>query len=198
MQLELFGKEIGMMYLLSQIFALLATLFSLYAFQKRKKVQILNYTIVAAACGVFHYLFLGAWSGVATKGVGTIRNIIAAREAYHQKTYKIVPLFFVLFYIIAGIITYELPISFLPVIAACIYTVAIYFGDAKKIRYIAALATLLWLIYGIYVGSIVGVLSDVLFIINDSVAIYRYRKIEKNTKKKVKNKNKTKTKTKRR
>lgn len=184
MQFELFGHEFGIMYLLSQIFALLATLFSLYAFQRRRKVQILNYTVIAAACGALHYLFLGAWSGVATKTVGTARNMVAAYETSQQKTFKIVPLVFVLFYIVAGILAYESPISFLPVIAACIYTVAIYFGDAKKIRYVAALTTFLWLIYGVYVVSIVGVLSDVVFIINDLVAIYRYRKDKKRKRRK--------------
>ena len=87
----------------------------------------------------------------------------------------------------AGILTYEAPISFLPVIAASIYTVAIYFGDAKKIRYVAVLTAFLWLVYGIYVFSIVGVLAEAIFIVNDLVAIYRYRK-DKKRRKRTKNK----------
>ena len=183
MQFELFGQEFGVFYIVSQIFALAATILSLYAFQKKKKVQILNYTVVAAACSVLHYLFLGAWSGVATKSVGTVRNIFAAYETHKRKTSKIAPLVFVLFYVVAGIFAYQSPISLLPVVAASIYTIAIYFGDAKKIRYTAVLTAGLWLVYSACVFSIVGVLSEAIFITNDLVAIYRYRGKKKQLKK---------------
>lgn len=175
MQFELFGHEFGIMYLVSQAFALAALILSLIAFQKRKKVQILDYTIIAAICSVFHYLFLGAWSGVATKGVGVVRNVFADYEARRHKTSKIAPLIFVTFYIIMGFVTFESPISILPVISASIYTIAIYFGDASRIRYTAILTSGLWLVYDIFVLSIVGIVAESIFIINDLTAIYRYR-----------------------
>ena len=175
MQFELFGQEFGAFYIVSQIFALAATILSLYAFQRKKKIQILNYTVVAAVCSVFHYLFLGAWSGVATKGVGTVRNIFAAYETHRRKTSKLAPLVFVLFYVVAGIFAYQSPISLLPVVAASVYTIAIYFGDARKIRLIAVFTASLWLIYSACVFSIVGVVSEAAFIACDLVAIYRYR-----------------------
>ena len=162
-------------YLLSQIFALVATIFSLLAFQQRKKIQILNYTVVAAICSVLHYVFLGAWSGVAAKSVGVTRNIFAAYETGKQKTSKIAPLFFVTCYITMGIITYVSPASLLPVAAASIYTIAIYLENAERLRKVAVLTASLWLLYNIFVFSIVGIISEVIFIANDLVAIYRYR-----------------------
>ena len=162
-------------YLLSQIFALAATILSLLAFQQRKKIQILNYTVVAAICSVLHYVFLGAWSGVATKSVGVTRNIFAAYETGKQKTSKIAPLFFVTCYITMGIITYVSPASLLPVAAASIYTIAIYLENAERIRKVAVFTASLWLFYNIFVFSIVGIISEVIFIANDLVAIYRYR-----------------------
>ena len=186
MQFELFGQEFGVFYIVSQLFALAATFLSLYAFQRKKKVQILNYTVVSATCSVLHYLFLGAWSGVAIKAVGTARNIFAAYETHRHKTSKLAPLIFVLFYIVAGIFAYQSPISLLPVVAACIYTIAIYFGDAKKLRYTAVFTASLWLIYCACVFSIVGVVSEAAFIISDLAAIYRYRnKKSKNKKRKT-------------
>ena len=183
MQFELFGREFGLFYIVSQLFALTATILSLYAFQRKRKVQILNYTVVAATCSVLHYLFLGAWSGVATKGVGVARNAFAAYETHRHKTSKLAPLIFVLFYVVAGIFSYESLISLLPVVAASLYTIAIYFGDAKKLRYVAVLTSGLWLIYGICVLSIVGVISEAIFIVNDLVAICRYRGKKKKNKK---------------
>ena len=156
MQFELFGQEFGAFYIVSQIFALAATILSLYAFQRKKKIQILNYTVVAAVCSVFHYIF-------------------AAYETHRRKTSKLAPLVFVLFYVVAGIFAYQSPISLLPVVAASVYTIAIYFGDARKIRLIAVFTASLWLIYSACVFSIVGVVSEAAFIACDLVAIYRYR-----------------------
>lgn len=179
MQFELFGQEFGVFYIISQVFALVATFFGLWAFQRKKKIQIINYTVVAAACSVLHYLFLGAWSGALTKTVGVVRNTFAAYETHKHKTSKVVPFVFVLFYVIAGISTYQSPASLLPVAAAGIYTLAIYYCTAKELRYVAIVTSGLWLIYGICVYSIVGVLAETIFIINDLVAIYRYRRKKK-------------------
>ena len=176
-------------YLISQIFALAATILSLYAFQRRKKVQILNYTVVAALCSVFHYLFLGGWSGAATKAVGVVRNIVAAYETHRwkdgahkredkthkRKALKLIPFAFVAFYVIAGVFTYQSPISLLPVLAASAYTLGIYFCDAQRLRYVAIATSGLWLIYGACVFSIVGVVAEAIFIVNDLLAIRRYR-----------------------
>jgi len=184
MDFVLFGREFDVFYLVSQGFALAAMILSLYAFQRRKKVQILNYTVLSAVCSVFHYLFLGAWAGVATKGVGVVRNVFGAYEASKHKTSKIAPLFFVSFYIVSGFFTYDSPISLLPVVAASLYTIAIYFGDASKLRRVAVLTSGLWLIYDICVLSIVGIVAEAVFIFNDLIAIYRYRKKKKAKKRK--------------
>ena len=176
MTFELFGQEFVVFYLISQIFALAALILSLCAYQKKKKVQILNYTVVSAICSVLHYLFLEAWSGVATKGVGVIRNIFAAYETHNHKVSKLAPFIFVLFYIVMGFLTYQSPASLLPVLAASIYTLGIYFLDARRLRYIAVLTSGLWLVYGIIVFSIMGAVAEAIFIVNDLVAIYRYRR----------------------
>ena len=163
-------------YLISQIFALAATIISLYAFQRRKKIQILNYSVVEAILGAFHFLFLGAWSGMVTKIVGATRNAFAAYETHKHKTSKIVPWVFVLFYVVSGIIAYKSPVSLLPIVSATIYTLAIYYLDAKKLRYVAVLTSGMWLIYGVCIFSIMEIIADSVYIVNDLIAIYRFRK----------------------
>lgn len=175
MQFEIFGHEITLFYLISQLFALAATLFSLYAFQRRRKSQILNYTVIAAACSVLHYVFLGAWAGAGSKGVSMVRNALAARDARLHRVSRLAPLIFVALYIVAGFFSYESPASILPVVGSCVYTVGIYFGDARRLRYVVVLASAIWLVYDILVFSIVGIAAESIFILNDLVAIYRYR-----------------------
>ena len=176
MVINFFGRELGVFYLISQLFALAGLLLSLYAFQRRKKVQLLNYNTVAAICSILHYVFLGAWSGVATKTVSATRDAVAAYEAHKKKTSKILPLIFIILYIVAGIIAFDSPLAILPIVASTIYTVVIYTTDITKIRYIAILTSGLWLIYNASIFSIVGVVSEAIFIFDDLIAIYRYRK----------------------
>ncbi len=177
------NHEFGLPYVISQIFALIAIVLNLYAIQRKKKEQLLNYNTVGAICGIFHYLFLGAWSGVVTKIVGSTRNAVAAYEAHKHKISRVWPIIFIAFYIVGGIITYSSLLSILPMVAAGTYTVAIYLGSASTIRRVAVFTSTLWLIYDICVFSIVGTLAEIIFIINALVAIWRYRKHKKKNKK---------------
>ena len=172
---DLIGREIDAFYILSQIFALGATILSICAIQQRKKVRLVEFGTVGSFCSLIHYLLLGAWSGVAIKTVGTVRNGIAAYETKKHKKSKVFPLIFVTFYIISGFLTYDSIFSILPMISASIYTIAIYMADAKIIRYAAVFGSTLWLIYNIHVMTIVGIIAEMVFIINDLIAIYRYK-----------------------
>lgn len=174
-----FSNEIDTFYLISQVFALAATICSLIAVQKRKKVQLLNFNTLSSLCAIFHYAFLGAWSGMITKFIATIRNGIATYEASKKRTPRVIPVLFVVFYVISGIISFNSWYSLLPAIAAAIYTVAIYWVDVSKIRKYALLGSALWLLYDVCVFSVVGIISESIFIVDDLTAIYRFRKKKK-------------------
>lgn len=180
------SHDFGVFYLVSQVFALAALILNLFAVQRRKRIQLLKMDSVAAFCSVLHFLFLGAWTGAASKVVSLTRDIIATHETRKRKKSKILPIFFVILYIIIGLITFKTPLSILPMAAPIIYTMAIYLGDISKIRISAVFSTVLWLLYNIFVFSIVGMASDAIFIINDLCAIYRYRKKRRKRKKEAK------------
>ncbi len=177
-----FGNGVNTFYLISQFFALIATICSLIAVQKRRKVQLLNYNTLSSLCAIFHYAFLGAWSGMVTKSIATIRNGIATYEASKKRTSKLIPVLFVVFYIISGIASFSSWYSLLPTVAASIYTIAIYRVDVSKIRKYALLGSSLWLLYDICVFSVVGIISESIFIVDDLTAIYRFRKKKKSKK----------------
>ncbi len=176
--------ELSVFYIISQLFALGALILNLTAIQKSKKPRLLKYTVAASTCAFFHFLFLGAWPGVANKAVTTVRNTIAFYEAKKKKTSKIIPIIFVAFYIICGIISFRSIFSLFPILASSIYTIAIYTVNISKIRKYALLSSSLWLVYNISILSAVGMLSEVIFISNDLIAIYRYKKTKKKNKKK--------------
>ena len=78
-----------------------------------------------------------------------------------------------------GVITFDSPFSILPILAPSIYTIVIYNYDASVIRYAIVVTAIIWLIYDIYVLSIVGIVADIIITVNGLIAIYRYRKKQK-------------------
>ena len=117
-----------------------------------------------------------------TKSIATIRNGIATYEASKKRTSKLIPVLFVVFYIISGIASFGSWYSLLPTVAASIYTIVIYRVDVSKIRKYALLGSSLWLLYDICVFSVVGIISESIFIVDDLTAIYRFRKKKKSKK----------------
>ena len=173
---EFIKQGIGALYIISQVFALASFVFDLVAIQSRKK-SLLNLDTMAAFCSFLHYAFLGAWAGMVSKIITTVRNAVAANEASHKrKSPKILPIIFVGLYVIIGFFTFDSWLSLLPILAPSIYTIVIYTSDVQKIRYAAVVTNLIWLVYNIFVFSAVGIIAQVVLTINDLIAIYRYRK----------------------
>ncbi len=169
----------GILYIISQVFASVSFVFDVLAVQQKKKAMLLNFDTMAAFCSSLHYAFLGAWAGILSKIITTIRNAIAAyMSAKKIKSPKYLPLVFVVIYIVIGIFAFNSVFSILPILAPSIYSIAIYTSDIKKIRYVYILTNALWLLYDIYVFSIVGIITHIILVINGLVAVIRYNKRE--------------------
>ncbi len=167
-------------YVVSQIFAIFSIIFNLIAAQRRKKIDLLKMDTLAALCSSLHYAFLGAWSGLVSKSITTIRNGLAVHQTtYKHKNNKPLAIIFVLIYIIIGIFAFNSIFSILPILAPSIYTIVIYTSNIKKIRYALVISNLIWLIYDIHLLSIAGIIAETIIVINGIVAIYRYRKKNK-------------------
>ena len=178
--------EITVAYIISQVLAFIAFLFNISAYQLKKKSQILSFTITANALNLIHYILLGAWSGMATKIIAVTRDSYVIYK--DKKSLKgILPLvIFISAYVVMAIITYESPLSLLPLLAAVLYTVGIYKGNDQRVRIAAASTCVLWLIYNISVFSIAGAVGDVFIITSNVVAYYHYAKKSKGKGKKRK------------
>ena len=171
--------ELTVAYIISQILAFVAFLFNVSAYQLKKKSQILSFTITGNVLNMIHYILLGAWSGMATKVIAIVRDSYVRHKGKMPELSKmpfkdILPLLiFICAYIIMAIVTFESPLSILPLLAATLYTIGIYTGDERRLRITAASTCVLWLIYNISVLSVVGALGDVILITSNLIAIYR-------------------------
>lgn len=180
-----FSDGINTFYLVSQAFALASFIFNIIAMQRKRKPTLLNMDVMAGFCAFMHYAFLGAWAGMISKFISTIRNAIAAYiSSKNLKTPKILPIVFVALYIAIGFFAFDSPLTILPILAPCVYTIAIYTCDITKIRYAGLATAIIWLIYDICVFSVVGATAQTILIVNIIIAICRFRKKKNNGSKK--------------
>ena len=185
--------------LVAQIFAFIAFVLYTISLQFKKRSKVLKTQIVANTFYALEYLMLNAYAGVNNSLFGISRSIIF--YILHKKKKKCPPYIAVIFItliVIFGFISYTDIFSTLPVIISIIFFLALYTEDMKLYRIIAAIASVLWIIYNAAVGAYVGVLDSVVELTSALVAIYRLdinkKTITQKLKDKIKNKKKKKKK----
>lgn len=161
-----------MVYLISQLFASCAFLMSLIAYHRKDKKCILKNMILSNIFNLTHYFLLGAFSGCITKSLAIFRDCVVIQKEKNKKLSKKRYLFiFIVLYIIASIITYNGIISIMPFIAALTYIIFIWNGNEIQIKKVALFSYVLWLLYNIFVYSLIGIISNSISIISTLIAI---------------------------
>ncbi len=156
------GQILGFVY---AIFLILSN------FGKTTK-QILFLQTISFLFKTLHYYLLGGISGFLTSLISMIRNIIF----YKIKTNKLWTIFFIIIYIIIGIITLKSFYTLLPVLATITYTLIINYNNPKYLRYGMFITSLTWLIYNIYIISYSGIIIQIIMLISNVIAIIKLDK----------------------
>ena len=81
---------------------------------------------------------------------------------------------FITLIVIFGFVSYTDIFSTLPVIISIIFFLALYSEDMKLYRIVAAIASILWIIYNAAVGAYVGIVDSVIELTSALIAIYRF------------------------
>ncbi len=153
------------MKIVSQIFGVgaMVSLFTIYQQNSRKKMIILK--LCADICWVVHYLLLGGFAGAIPNFIGIPREIVFMnRESKKWADNIIWPILFILCGWVFGIFTFKSPINILPISASTFVTVSFWLKNPKLTKLVSIPVCLSFLIYNIYLGSIVGVLNESLSI----------------------------------
>lgn len=163
--------------IIANIIGFIAFTISTVAYHRKKKKKIFATTLIADFLKLIHYVVLGAYSGIATKVMAIVRDIIMVKQDKNKfLNSKILLLLFVIAYIVFGIVTYQGPLSVLSILAALIYTVFCWNGNEDLVRKALIVSELLWLVYNAYAKSYSGCFYSVIMIISTLVAIYKNRK----------------------
>lgn len=154
-----------------QLIGFIGVCISLFIFQVNKRDSMLKLQMGAAAVYALHFFLLGAITGSSLSIAGGIRNYLFYKQ---KKRSWLLPAAFIIVFSVVGILTWQGPISLLPVMAMISGTLAFWQKNPKHIRLIALIASPLWLIYNILSGSYPGILAEIVMLLSNVVGIYRF------------------------
>lgn len=170
-------EEKGIIYLVSQIISIIASLFLLFSFQMRKHRNILLMQAVSGMLFGIQYVMIGATEGAICNFVGMARSI-----AYSFRTKsKIVdnigcPIAFAVIFACCGIYTYSSLFSLLPICAMIISSFVLWNIKTQRLRALTFPTSVMWLVYNASCGSLVAVLTELSSEISIIVGLIRFRK----------------------
>lgn len=132
-----------------------------YIYKSRKKVIVTK--LAADMMGAIHFLMLGETTGM----VQAIINSIRSGVFYHKGSKKWASHIFWLFGFIAvniglSILTWQGWYSLLPGCGSALAVLGFWCSDANRVRLVTLPGVLLWLLYGIIIGSLPAILINAL------------------------------------
>lgn len=151
-----------------QLIGLLAFCVLVLSYYKKDSNTILTYQITSNLAYAVHYFLLGGLSGAFISFVGAIRNIIFVKV---KRVNILLITIFTILYLIITIIFYESLYSIFPMCANICYLIFISKKDKKNILIGAILNSLFWMLYSAFVYSIVGIVTESILIIFNTVQL---------------------------
>ena len=152
----------GLTYLevLAQVFGLISLAVVVISLHQKKKTTLLKLQMTSNFSSAIQYFLLGATTGGLTHLVCVARNYWFNK--YSRKRIFSSWLFFVVVFllIILTALSYDGPVSLLPLLTILIYTFALIFGSMKTIRLVNIAACLLSIIYSAFVGAYVAIITS--------------------------------------
>ena len=149
-------------------------LFAVLAFQCKKHHRVIAYRNLNSLFFAGQYILLGAYTGMAMDLLSVVRNTIFAAEVKRGKSTRLSVTAFCVIYLVAGIVFWEGPRSFLLIAAKFISTAAYGNKNLLVMRLLVLLTSTSWLFYNLFVGSYAGMLCEALTLISILISLFRY------------------------
>lgn len=174
--------------LIAQAIGFIALALLVIVFQKNNRKSMLKLMMSAALLYSLHFLVLGAFTGAALNFLNVFRSFVfASREDKSWAKHDYWLYVFLVAIAILGAITWQGAYSILALIAVAVQTMAFWATNTRKIRYISLIVPPCWFAYNLIVGSIPGMITEILILGSLLVGIYRFdikkQDIQKVTKK---------------
>ena len=160
--------------IIGQILGIATMVICAISYQTNSKKRLLIMQMGAAFCMCSSYLFLGAYAGFAMNAIALVRNLSFYFIKEKTKAYYIATALLIIAMGIAGISSWQGPISLLVIIALMLNTFFISLGKPQILRYSLLVTCVMVLIYNINVFTIGGILNEIVSFISAAVGIVIY------------------------
>lgn len=162
------------LYLISQIFVIIATLILGITYFLKDKVKILILCLFYCLFYGVHYLLLGAFTGSLMNLVSFIRNFWFFRNSKkNKKNGKLLLIILVSISVISCIITYKDIFSIVSMTASILSTYSIWQDNIKVYKILAIPVSICFVLYSIHINSIVAIITETILLIMEIVAIIK-------------------------
>lgn len=164
------------LYYIGQGLGIVAVVLGFINYQVKTREQVLYVHIATTVCFTLHYMFIGAYSGMAMNFVGIIRNIVFYFAGRNGKVHKGWSISFALIMGIMGILAWESWYSVLAVVGLVINSYSMSFSNPNNIRKSILITSPLVLAYDVLVHSLGGAVYEAIVIVSSVIGLIRYRK----------------------
>lgn len=147
--------------IIAQVFGIGAMICLFLIYQQKSRKGILIFKLSADVMWSAHYLLLGAYAGMIPNYVGIFRELIFINRK-DKKWAKFIfwPIIFIIINFALGLRTFNSVFNVLPITASAFVTISLWIDNPKLTKLISAPVSMAFLIYDVYVGSYIGIISE--------------------------------------
>lgn len=151
-------------------------------FQQNDRKRILVCQTIGNSFFCIHYLLLGTYTGSVLNAISATRAVI-----YYNRDKKFFGSpawlwFFIGVSAVAGVLTWEGPISILPTLGMIIGSVSVWVKKPRYIRILSFIPSPMWMTYNIINHSIPGIITEAFVMTSIAISIVRYDILKKEEK----------------
>lgn len=158
----------------AQIIGFLAMLSAIICFQQKSRRKIMVWQLIVCTLWTLHFVILAVPTGLAINALQVVRAIIFSKKESAKWANRNVWLYvFIALTVLLGILTWEGPLSILPVIGTSFSTVSLWMKKPFTIRLLTFPVSITWGIYDIASGSLAGGFNETFCMISLIIAIIR-------------------------
>lgn len=163
----------GAVNTIAQIIGVVAVAVSCVIFLGRKRRTILISKFTADVLWFLHYFLIGAYSGAALNVLALGRESVFYNKEKKWASHRFWLFLFLILTIASCLMTWEGPISLLPMIGSCSAVVSFWCTKPIHIRLMAIPAQVLWLIYGIVHFSLPGFICNTMALVTIGIGLWQ-------------------------
>lgn len=154
----------------AQIVGIVPLALAFFTFLSNDRGRVIGIKIASDLLWTLHFFLLGEVVGGAVNAVNTVRNVVFSQKHRRWASRPYILVVFCILIFLTSLLRWQEWYSFLPMLGSLLAAVGFWCSDAQSIRKFNLPAVLLWLVYGIMVGSISTILCNVLSIASILIA----------------------------